>query len=318
VLQNRQRDERALRRTQGQHRQERRQEIIRRMRDEVLSPTRSFRTLVNIHGTDSTMEFIIDGKPIDYAFHLTQQLLSVKNLQEGGMNCMQLKFDDDCVDVTNYHLLARGDECPPLTHDEFFKVAEVLAFMYGTPLKVKADHSYKVINGFTVPSSIVSVSKTPARTFYGKFGLVSATNQSGLDIAGMTFGDEARDLLRTLSEYLDEEGELRESLKENIHQLDARIQEVLVANRRYDVDGAATKFPPIYRYSLESAQRDGSWAPFPLNRRYYNNGDVPRRLRVIANRLGGAAAAEGGTRRRRSKRTKKRNRSKRSLLIQVE
>ena len=184
--------------------------------------TKVFRRLVETQ-TPIQVHFEIDGTIIPVEFTLYNTLLKLQSTQ--GLACTTLAFKEYCVDVSDYYysIGIKKVHCPQLSHEDFFKISNVVAALYGTKLMVGGDHSYKVINGFLVKSQVLSMTKTKGRTFYGKYGFISPILGPAYEEAAKVLKPEADEMIEKIKSFDgDEESKLQ--LKEELRTFSNKVE----------------------------------------------------------------------------------------------
>ena len=246
----------------------------------------SFRTIVhNLPHLNSSVQFVINDHPVPARFNLKLRHLNLTNLKEGEPNCVQLAFQDEVVDVTNYYYYVRPHNCELIDHDTFFRVADIVAYLYGTRLSVKSDHSYKVINGFGVPSSILSMTKPDGMNFYRRFGLISPINTPAYQETAPIFRDRATEFIHRIEQF---EGTEEESklLKQEIKLFSREIEQELNRHRDNSLgveNYPAFKTPDNYKVEITGSNSiDGVYTPIALDKYYSGDDIIPPFLRIEA------------------------------------
>lgn len=191
----------------------------------VYENTKVFRRLVETQ-TPIPVHFEIDGTLIPVEFTLYNTLLKLESAE--GLACTTLAFKEYCVDVSDYYysIGIKKVNCPQLSHEDFFKISNVVAALYGTKLMVGGDHSFKVINGFHVGSQVLSMTKTNGRTFYGKYGFISPILGPAYEKAAEKLKPEAHAMIEKIKSFDGDKYariQLNEELKTFREKVEAKI-----------------------------------------------------------------------------------------------
>jgi hypothetical protein len=224
---------------------------------------------------------------------LHNKTLSIPSKVEGA-NCIQLVFGGDHVDLSNYYYLTQKENCPEISHELFFLIANVVAALYDTKLVVKADHSYKTINGFTVSSSVLSMTKPKGRNFYGKYGLLSPLTAPAYEEVAAEVGDSAKELLQRLSSVNDPQERTR--LKDELGAFTRVVNDKISSHLDYSLTPdlhPAQKDPQVFQ-TIDILQKKGEvYTPLDPSVIYYPNALPP--IQIDAKYL------QGGNRKQKSK-----------------
>jgi len=259
--------------------------------------TSQFRELVQTK-TPIQVQFEMDGIAIPVEFILRRGYLKII---AQGKTCVQLKFDD-FVDITDYYFSigTYRDVCPNLSHDDFFKICNVVAALYGTNLIVGFDASYKDINGFRVESEVLSMTNS-GRTFYGKYGIISPMLAPAYKAAAAEFKPEADDLIHRITTF-DGDKTARSQLYDELMKFYARVKSKIEEHTEFylkakskiehtdsTMDEVAQKVPTEFRY-ISIVNADNS----PIEE------GVKSSIKISA------FTHSGGSRKRKKRKTKKR------------
>lgn len=231
------------------------------------------------------VQFIINGEEVPIGFTLHNKTLSIPS-KDQDVNCIQLVFGGDHVDISNYYYLTQKENCPEISHELFFLIANVVASLYDTKLVVKADHSYKTINGFTVSSSVLSMTKPKGRNFYGKYGLLSPLTAPAYEEVAAEVGDSAKELLQRILSAHDpqERTRLKEELVAFTRVVNDKISGRLDYSLSHDLH-PAQKDPQTFQ-SIVILQKEGEvYTPLDSSVTYYPNTLPP--LQIVANYVSG-------------------------------
>jgi hypothetical protein len=170
-------------------------------RDEI---TEVFRHLVETQ-TPIQVHFVIDGTLIPVEFKLLNRVLKLET--PGGLGCISLVFHEGYVDISDYYFGIGNEKknCPQISHEDFFKISDVVASLYGTKLKL-SDNSWKIINGFYVRSSVLSMTKPKGRTFYGKYGFIAPGLREPYAKAAQKLNAEASEIMDRIISFDGDDG----------------------------------------------------------------------------------------------------------------
>lgn len=217
-----------------------------------------FRSIVhNLPNLNTKVHFSIDGVSIPVTFQLVPYHLNLPNQTPGGPNGIQLAFQTDTVDVRNFYYEAHRNECEFIEHETFFKIAEIVAALYETPLSVKSDHSFKVINGFGVPSSVLSMTKPNGRNFYGKYGFISPVNTPALTLAAIELSDDTNRMLNRIECFAGNSDE-RLALQRDLKEFTRMVESTISSKRDYSLGMHNYPLFKTSHLSIDSIQLKGS------------------------------------------------------------
>ena len=174
--------------------------------------TTIFKGMVNTK-TPIQVHFEIDGTFIPVNFVLHRSSLKLDPTQ-GKDACIKLTFEKDYVDIFDYYWRTHRTNCPNLSHEDFFKISNIVAALYGTKLMVSLDASYKVIKGFRVESEVLSMTKKNGRTFYGKYDLISSLDPA-YEAAAAELKPEADNIIHRIT-YFEGDEAAREELNKDL------------------------------------------------------------------------------------------------------
>ena len=255
----------------------------------------SFYSMVhNLHNLNSKVTFTIDGVDIPVSFNLKQKLFTLPTLSGiPGDDCIQVVFDEahGTVDIASYYLGFQPSHCQPIDHATFFNVVDIVAALYGTKLSVVSDQSYKVINGFTIPSAVLSMTKENGRNFYEKYGFVSTELTPARQLASYQFKQPSIDLINDITSFEGpKESEEGRKLTQRVKDLRDDVVDVITGNADLSDPNRVMLFkvPGSYTIQLQGSQSvDGPYTDIANDIDYHDGMTAPPFLRIIATISGG-------------------------------
>ena len=122
--------------------------------------------------------FTIDGISYDVRFKVCnkEMILEFTDKTRAGSDvCIHIRILKHQIDLNKFYYRLDIDKkyaCPPLDHEGFFKILDVVATMNSTPRIRLDDGSYVDINGFRIYKNVIAMTKQ-GRSFYNRHGFVS-------------------------------------------------------------------------------------------------------------------------------------------------
>jgi len=122
--------------------------------------------------------FTIDGNSYDVRFKVgnKEMILDFTDKTRAGLDvCIHIRILKHQIDLNKFYYNLDIDKkyaCPPLDHEGFFKILDVVATMNKTPRIRLDDGSYVDINGFRIYKNVIAMTKQ-GRSFYNRHGFVS-------------------------------------------------------------------------------------------------------------------------------------------------